>query len=1318
MTTSGVTFMASSRQFLRCHDSRDASRGVMFALPAPDSMIPRKPTLEELALSPVPDDLKCSACHIVYKEPGIALPCGHLSCKACLLKDAKQLHCPVCLQMVPANAYVSVNKQVDDVKVRCLNGVSYDLAEGKFTAGGWIGGCQEEMPYGEQESHLLLCVKMPVRCRYESLGCALVRGRGKIIEHEAVCPYGREKCRCGNVVEGHLMENHRAICPAVDVECPNSAFGCRFVIPRAGLAVHGNICPFAQVRPYFERQEEESRELKARLAFLEGENDELLNYKTSCSSLEEEKRQLRAHLANFSAQMEEKDRKLCDQKATLELREEELEGERSLSLERGEACKALEAKMKVLHAKMEELERAEIPNVAEAARETEMNMLRARVTELEEQNAALSKSLQEVSFRNANLVDEREKVKRLDSEARSLRHKVAQLQHQNAELEKERLGEADARRIGGPQTPHGELERTSAREPERWQEEPQHVTCLERGTDLTGGTNASSKSSPLVEGYLHEEVHEGEGVHDFCEEGGHADVESEGRVEDAKDRSAAAANTAHASPSDAELDCGESGGLNVVMAGLMQLASGNWRMNGDHTAATRAPVVEDESTGLRARIVELEKQMEVQASGGRHVLGDTEAIHTEQSKRWMESSEAEMQSLRRRVRELERQNFQQAQRVTELVDQNSRLATGNAKLSVVEREAKGLRERLEELEKQIKEMVTSEAAVEREHGDLPRIPDWVEERVNRLVGGLPALESSDKDEEAFRPRLAELARQNIELASQEVELKNQVHFLHQRCTMLEGTEDKVACLQKQVAELEKINHNLFQRNASLEGLWTDAREKAMLVEKGWRDHRMVRGTRASNRQQKAEVKVEVDAGPSNVAKEEETSGLNKLCAVLQTGSSQAEEEEETAGLNQLCAVLQLAEDDAGETVAGHVESADREVELVPPEGKQKASGCRVVSPRKRKAKEVEGIAANECEEELHVKVKQKNDTEKKSGQTNVSNGLPSVMTWGGVGESVKRRHAAPPVPPPAPETATNSSKSLTLKPPVSESKSGSSKQTSSDTKNGLSKAADFMQVLGPAYGGVGEAVKKRHARPPPGVIHGTGTGTATSGKVSPVKRPPLPPPATTKAGPALPETEEKRKKKRKAVNSLVDKDREKEKVKEIQREEDAEEVQEEKIVVSGKGKRTPKEGVKENERCIRSDGRDWRCHNPRMDAEHQFCESHYLQHKAKIERKHARRVSVEVKKPVSKTANKITATKGTGNVTKKRKVMSKSKKMNEDEKVGGPSRQCAYTGGHETWRCSKSAEYGMTHCKKHMDKGGKAIPWLAAAPAHKSGART
>eukprot|EP00271_Cylindrocystis_brebissonii_P014148 TRINITY_DN35402_c0_g1_i1.p1 TRINITY_DN35402_c0_g1~~TRINITY_DN35402_c0_g1_i1.p1 ORF type:complete len:1257 (-),score=238.76 TRINITY_DN35402_c0_g1_i1:585-4355(-) len=250
--------------YLRSHKGEaDKELATLYAV-GEHSVIPRRPTVEELACNPVQAALRCPYCKNVLHEPTTANPCGDVYCKACLekLMDDENAACLVCDEKLePGTVLPSklAQKMVNSIEVHCENGLSYNCKEEQFTLSGWRmpnatpgqrggGGCEVVMTLGQFKDHLLACPYVLVPCSNAHLGCPEIVEKRSQRAHVEGCQYYLDKCDCGQNIVRALMEEHEAMCPVAAVPCPHTQFGCTGKFSAADMATHLETCPYEAVK--------------------------------------------------------------------------------------------------------------------------------------------------------------------------------------------------------------------------------------------------------------------------------------------------------------------------------------------------------------------------------------------------------------------------------------------------------------------------------------------------------------------------------------------------------------------------------------------------------------------------------------------------------------------------------------------------------------------------------------------------------------------------------------------------------------------------------------------------------------------------------------------------------------------------------------------------------------------------------------------------------------------------------------------------------------------------------------------------------------
>lgn len=214
------------------------------------------PSLEDLAVGEVPQEFRCPICMDIFRGmPVCAVPCGHLFCRACLGRHAGECvragasaNCPLCrtdLDCAPVPVH-ALGSLIGATRARCPNGLSYNLGSAAYEPCTADTACQEVMRIDQLSEHKERCSFEPVSCKFNDgspHGCPSVLPRGQLAEHERSCPYRFEECECGHRVRAREAQEHKEVCPAAAVGCPNPMRGCSVKVPPADLPLHLANCP-------------------------------------------------------------------------------------------------------------------------------------------------------------------------------------------------------------------------------------------------------------------------------------------------------------------------------------------------------------------------------------------------------------------------------------------------------------------------------------------------------------------------------------------------------------------------------------------------------------------------------------------------------------------------------------------------------------------------------------------------------------------------------------------------------------------------------------------------------------------------------------------------------------------------------------------------------------------------------------------------------------------------------------------------------------------------------------------------------------------
>ncbi|XP_011403162.2 PREDICTED: TNF receptor-associated factor 5-like isoform X1 [Amphimedon queenslandica] len=180
------------------------------------------------------DQLKCSICHLVLRDPHQVTCCSNRFCKSCL-DQLQGKNCPLCREPINDNYFRDggINREIISLKVYCTNSEE---------------GCEWQGTINETgtsiDTHLNSCPYQLVPC---TNGCGEKIKRSLLKTHLTDnCTKRMVNCQYCNRRSTHQLitsRNHLLECPDLPIQCSNE--GCNEKIPRHSLASHNEACPKA-----------------------------------------------------------------------------------------------------------------------------------------------------------------------------------------------------------------------------------------------------------------------------------------------------------------------------------------------------------------------------------------------------------------------------------------------------------------------------------------------------------------------------------------------------------------------------------------------------------------------------------------------------------------------------------------------------------------------------------------------------------------------------------------------------------------------------------------------------------------------------------------------------------------------------------------------------------------------------------------------------------------------------------------------------------------------------------------------------------------
>jgi len=192
-----------------------------------------EPNTEFQFVEQLEERYKCAFCRSVLHNPH-QTGCGHRFCQHCIV-SLRELNavplCPVDKEVIRSQEVFKDNcckREVLNLYVYCKN----------------APGCNAKIILGRYQDHLQQCLFQAVQCSNEN--CQEQVLRKDLKEHlSARCHFREEKCLyCKKDVVVIYLQNHEEnLCPEYPVSCPNR---CLQIIPRTEVDEHLAVCPEAE----------------------------------------------------------------------------------------------------------------------------------------------------------------------------------------------------------------------------------------------------------------------------------------------------------------------------------------------------------------------------------------------------------------------------------------------------------------------------------------------------------------------------------------------------------------------------------------------------------------------------------------------------------------------------------------------------------------------------------------------------------------------------------------------------------------------------------------------------------------------------------------------------------------------------------------------------------------------------------------------------------------------------------------------------------------------------------------------------------------
>ena len=197
------------------------------------------------------EDLKCSVCLSVLRDPHLTSCCGHHFCETCIkpIKSGTD-RCPLCQEKgFTSMLNKSLCRAVNELKLHCPNSSKGCEWSGELKSVethfdsecAYVKVnccyCNVLVLRTRLETHNTKCPKRPFACE----ACGLVDAWQTIVNiHQPKCPSWRVPCtnNCGSEIMRKNMKKHLKICPLESVSCEFESAGCSELVCRKDAATH------------------------------------------------------------------------------------------------------------------------------------------------------------------------------------------------------------------------------------------------------------------------------------------------------------------------------------------------------------------------------------------------------------------------------------------------------------------------------------------------------------------------------------------------------------------------------------------------------------------------------------------------------------------------------------------------------------------------------------------------------------------------------------------------------------------------------------------------------------------------------------------------------------------------------------------------------------------------------------------------------------------------------------------------------------------------------------------------------------------------
>ena len=181
------------------------------------------------------EDLKCSVCLSVLRDPHLTSCCGHHFCETCIKPiKSRTNRCPLCQEKgFTSMLDKSLCRVVNELKLRCPNSSK---------------GCKWSGELKSVETHFdTECTYVKVTCAY----CNALVLRTRLENHHTKCPRRPFTCKACGLVDAWqtIVHSHQPKCLSSQVSCPNK---CGSKVMRKNMKNHLKNCRLEMVSCEFE----------------------------------------------------------------------------------------------------------------------------------------------------------------------------------------------------------------------------------------------------------------------------------------------------------------------------------------------------------------------------------------------------------------------------------------------------------------------------------------------------------------------------------------------------------------------------------------------------------------------------------------------------------------------------------------------------------------------------------------------------------------------------------------------------------------------------------------------------------------------------------------------------------------------------------------------------------------------------------------------------------------------------------------------------------------------------------------------------------